>query len=199
MKKFGKVGNLLENKKKAAFSLFEIVISMVIFFIFLGILYPNFLLFQKSYHNIKTYVEYRFQERDLHRMLEHFISHSFPLKNTHKTCFLVKNWNEYMLQKNLENLEMGSENREKAVFFSCLFLTKDSEVKKHIFILYFQNHSLFLGEYKNGVFLTGDKILLLEDVEGYFQKKENQLKVVFMKKKGRKEKELYYEIPETKS
>ena len=181
------------NRKQKGFSLFEVSVSAGLFFLLLGIMYPNILLFQKSYFVLTNYVEFRFQERELKRLIHQLLFHSFPHSNVSEEFFILEELNEKWGEKGLEELEKQKKQKGRLAFFSCLFWRREEKLVKNIFFLYFQDKSLYLAEYHNGVFHTGNKILLLENVEGYFEKEEGFFKVCYWKIGKEEKREIIYE------
>lgn len=188
---FGRAGGL--QHKKRGFTLLETSISMSLFCVFLFIFYPNVLLFHKSYNMIQTYANFRIQEKELHRLLQHFFLHLFPQKDISKGCFIIKKWEKTWIAKNID--ELPKVERGEAIFFSCLFLGIEEELEEHIFVLYFENHTLRFAEYKNKILQTGHSIPLLEKVDGYFQKQERNLSVCYALQGKEEKRIIQYELP----
>lgn len=172
----------------------EVSISAGLFFLLLSVVYPNIVLFQKSYSMLTNYAEYRFQERELQRLLHQLLFHSFPHSNLKENFFVMEKLNEKWFQKDLTELEEQKVEKGKLVFFSCIFWRQEKELVSNIFFIYFEEGGLYLAEHTHGVFHTGNKILLLGNVDGYFEKEGNFLKLSYWKEDKTGKREVVYGI-----
>lgn len=167
-------------------------ISAGLFFLLLSVVYPNIILFQKSYSALTNYVEYRFQEGELRRLLHQLLFHSFPHSNLKENFFVLEKLNDKWFQKDLTELERQKVKKGKLVFFSCIFWREEEKLVRNIFFIYFEEGSLYLAEHIHGVFHTGNKISLLDNVDGSFEKEGDLLTMSYWKRGETEKKEVIY-------
>lgn len=156
-------------------------------------MYPNLLLFQKSHALLSEYMEYRFQEREVQRLIDQLLFHTYAGAELEESCFILEKWDRNWVQEDLKKLEKEKLKQGKILFFSCIFWRQEKKLVNNIFFLSFDSNSLYLGEYKNGIFLLGSRILLLTNVDGFFEKKGIFLKFHYWRMGEKEKREVVYE------
>ena len=69
------------------------------------------------------------------------------------------------------------------LMIQCIFQDDKNQYLEKTFVLRFFRSHLYLEQYRNGYFITGDRIDMLSNVRGYFSIKDSILKICYIRKK----------------
>lgn len=183
-KRFGKGGVLLyQNNKETAFSSLEIAIAFSIFLIFLSFFFPSIFLFCGSYEKIREISKISQEEQNLERLLEHLLAHKISyLSPDLPSCFVLDTEGKTLIDANIQSLKSWKIEEGDTLMIQCIFQDDKNQYLEKTFVLRFFRSHLYLEQYRNGYFITGDRIDMLSNVRGYFSIKDSILKICYIRK-----------------
>ena len=98
------------------------------------------------------------------------------------SCFVLDTEGKTLIDANIQSLKSWKMEEGDTLMIQCIFQDDKNQYLEKTFVLRFFRSHLYLEQYRNGYFITGDRIDMLSNVRGYFSIKDSILKICYIRK-----------------